>query len=135
MGEANQRSFGKGKRSRIARWSAHLLLAAGLFISAPPARSQDDPQVQSRLRQAIEDLSAGRPNLDQMEPMLRVAVEQQQARMSQTLQTLGRVTNIEYVGPQNGTQVYKVAFERGNSVWAIALSPNGKILTLYFQPL
>jgi len=55
--------------------------------------------------------------------------------MSQTLQALGRVTNIEYVGPQNGTQVYKVAFERGNSVWAIALSPNGKILTLYFQPL
>ena len=113
-----------------------LALALATFTISPAgAQSGSQEQIESRLRQSIEDLQNGRPNLDQMEPMLRVAVEQQQASVVRQLTALGRVTSIEYVGLQNGGRIYKVTFERGVTAWGIALSPNGKTAALYFQPV
>ena len=135
MGDIRQLSTYRAFRPRFIRSISWPAFAVALSLAAAPASAQNDPQVETRLKQAIEDIRSGHPNLDQFEPMLRVLVEQQEARMSQALQSLGRVTGVEYVGPQSGTQVYKVTFDRGNSVWSISIAPSGKIQTLYFQPL
>ena len=110
-------------------------ISIGLASSTPTAaQSQDLQRAEARLRQSIADLRNGHPNLDQMEPMLRVAVEQQRARMEQSLAALGALRSVEYVGPQNGAHVFKVTFDQGVTVWMIGLSPNGKTALLYFQP-
>jgi hypothetical protein len=86
-----------------------------------------------RLRQVIADLRTGSPDMKQFEPFLSVAIEQQKLRVQQYLQMAGKLTNLKYVGPQNGGEVYQAQFENAVSAWWIQISPGGKIAGLYFQ--
>jgi hypothetical protein len=121
---------------RMPRWLAGCALFLALAvapITGMQAQAPDLQQTESRLRETIEDLRNGQVNLEQMEPMLRVAVEQQQPTTRQWLNAVGRVTSIDYVGPQNGSQIYRVRFERAVAMWGIAIAPNGNTMYLFFQ--
>ena len=50
--------------------------------------------------------------------------------MNATLRALGALQAINYEGQQQGTDVYDVRFENGETVWLISLSQDGKIATL-----
>lgn len=108
---------------------------AGLSVSAVqryvlPVQA---PNTKSRLTTAIEDLRSGSPNMTQYEPMLRVAIQQQKQKIDAYLSAMGKVTDVTFVGAQNGGDVFQVTFENGASAWWIQLAPNGKIAGLYFQ--
>ena len=97
-------------------------------------RTQGSPQqLEQRLRKVIGDLRSGHPDLNDMEPTLRIAVQQQLANVTQRLQSLGQIVSIHYVGPQNNAEVFQVQFQQGVSAWMIQTAPNGKLSVLWFN--
>jgi hypothetical protein len=89
--------------------------------------------LKDRLIQSIKELQQNNPNYNNMEPTLQIAVKQQLPMIQNRLQMLGNVKSVDYVGNQNGSEVYQVAFDNGVTAWAIQLGPSGKISTLWFQ--
>lgn len=91
--------------------------------------SDSEPQ----LRTSLAAFSSGSPNYEDMEPILKIAVEQQWPMISRRFSALGALRQVEFIGPQNGLDVYKVTFKGGITSWAIQIAPNGKIGGLWFQ--
>ena len=92
-------------------------------------------RLRSRLVETIGDIQRGEPKLERMQPMLRVAVEEQKDRMQSYLSSLGSITSVDFVGPQNGAEVYRVRFANGTTIWSIAVAPDGRLSILYVQPV
>jgi len=87
----------------------------------------------ARLRTVIVELKSGKPNYDQMEPMLRIVIRQQIAALVPRLQALGSLISLSFEGKQQNADVYEVKFTNGTTAWMIGIAPNGKIATLIFQ--
>jgi hypothetical protein len=87
----------------------------------------------ARLRTVIAELKSGKPNYDQMEPMLRIMVRQQIAALVSRLQALGSLISLSFEGKQQNADVYEVKFTNGITAWMIGIAHNGKIDTLIFQ--
>lgn len=128
----------------LTAWILVVLWAGGSDASAQTYSAADAPHktlvqaqgssnTEDRLRRVIIDLKSGSPNMSQFEPMLRVAIQQQQARFTQALAMAGNITKITYVGPQKGGDVYQVTFEHAVSAWWIQIAPNGNIAGLFWQ--
>jgi len=115
--------------SRAPRLAVALL---ALLHASGPALAQSS-STESALRTVIPQLQRGEPDYNNMEAMLRAAVKQQLPTITPRLKALGKIQSVAHEGVQNGADVYGVVFEGGATVWMIALSPNGKISTLYFQ--
>jgi hypothetical protein len=88
---------------------------------------------EARLRNLIAELKSGKPNYDQMEPMLRITIRRQMAVLVPRLQALGSLLSISYEGQQQGADVYEVKFTNGTTAWMIGIAPNGNISALIFQ--
>lgn len=109
------------------------------FLTGPP-QQPDLPvnlahafDTEARLRNVIVELKSGKPNYDQMEPMLRITVRRQMAVMVPRLQALGSLISISYEGQQQGADVYEVKFTNGTTAWMIGIASNGNINVLIFQ--
>lgn len=61
-----------------------------------------------RLLKVLEQLRFGALDMDQFEPLLQVAMQEQKAKVEAMLAGLGKITAISFVGPQNDGHVYKV---------------------------
>lgn len=119
-----------------------LIVAGGISSAQQTGGKSPDYQVaqarvnvdsESRLRMAITYLQSGMPDYQDMEPMLRIAVEQQNMAVKSRLASLGSLQQLEFVGPQAGADVYKATFKNGVTSWIIQISPGGKLAVLYFQ--
>jgi len=88
---------------------------------------------EARLRAVIAELKSGKPNYEQMEPMLRISLRQQISTLVSRLQALGALISISYEGEQQNADVYEVKFANGVTAWMIGIAPNGKINTLICQ--
>jgi hypothetical protein len=80
------------------------------------------------LRRLITDLQTGKPNYDSMSPAFAQATKQQLPRLQAMLAALGPVRSTEFLftGDQ-GSDVYVVRYEHGDSDWSITMGPNGII--------
>ena len=116
---------------------AGLMLGLGVpgaaWAQAPAPAAAPAPQLEAKLRAVIADLQAGKPKLDEMEPPLAQAVEQQKAVIDGVFGQLGPVASVAYLGAQNGGEAYRVVFQHGATNWLIAMAPDGKIATLIFN--
>jgi hypothetical protein len=105
-----------------------------LQVNAFIFKTQSSPQqLEQRLRKVIGELQAGQPDLNDMEPLLRISVQQQLSNVVSRLQSLGRLTAVQYVGPQNNAEVFQVQFQQGATAWMIQVAPNGKLSVLWFN--
>lgn len=86
-----------------------------------------------RLRSAIEKIQSGEPNYDEMQPLLRAAVKNQYSVVQPKLASMGKIKSIEFVGNQNGQDIFNVTFENGSLAWGIQLTADGKITALFFN--
>jgi hypothetical protein len=86
-----------------------------------------------KLKAVITALQNGTLDLNQLEPVLRIAVQNQMPAVRQRLSALGPLQAIQFVGVQNGADVYQVTFANGVTAWAIQMSPNGKLSSLWFN--
>jgi len=109
------------------------------YITGPPQKP-DLPlniahafDTDARLRAVIAELKSGKPNYDQMEPMLRIAIRQKITAWVTQLQALGSLLSLSYEGQQQGAEVYEVKFTNGTTAWMIGIAPNGNISILIFQ--
>jgi len=113
---------------------------SGDHIPLGPPRKPDLPvnlthafDTEARLRSVIAELKSGKPDFDQMEPMLRISIRQQLPVLVSRLQTLGSLLSISFEGQQQGADVYEVKFTNGTTAWMIGISSDGFIRTLNFQ--
>lgn len=105
-----------------------------LALSFATTGAHADPAVtQPRLEAAIKDLMSGNPDMSKYEPMLKIAIQQQQQKMNAYFAQSGKVTKISFAGAQNGGDVFQVTFEHSVAAWWIQLAPNGNIAGLFFQ--
>ncbi len=88
---------------------------------------------EARLLSVIAELKSGKPNYDQMEPMLRITIRRQMATLVPRLQSLGSLVSIAYEGEQQNADVYEVKFANGTTAWTIGIAPNGRISILFYQ--
>jgi hypothetical protein len=111
-----------------------LFLPVLLTLSFAAAQAQADPAVtKPKLESALRDLMSGNPDMSKYEPMLRIAIQQQQQKMNSYFAQAGKVTGISYVGAQNAGDVFQVTFEHSVTAWWIQIAPNGNIAGLFFQ--
>jgi hypothetical protein len=130
-----------------------LVLAATVVALSTPAAAQETPTDPSALpsaqpvgpgpeviaaheavlRKVIGELQAGTPNYDQMVPQLADAVRAAAAEIQPKLAQLGPIKTVEFAGSQQQALKFKVAFEKGETVWFIVITPEGKIGGLVFR--
>jgi hypothetical protein len=123
-----------GKSILLAGLMLGLCTATAASAQAPAAPAAPaSPQLEGKLRSVIADMQAGKPKLDEMEPALAQAVQQQQAVVNGIFGQLGALSSVAYLGPQNGGETYKVVFAHGSTNWLIAMAPSGKIGVLAFN--
>ena len=111
-----------------------MMAAAQPGPTAPEANDAKVQALEQRLRGVVADLQAGAPRLDQMEPSLRDAMQQQLSGAVPAIRALGQIKSIAYLGPQNGADAFRIAFENGSTLWIIAIAANGNIAGLAFRP-
>lgn len=134
-------------------FSPALILSAGLVAMPLSAAAQETPTDPSALpsaqpvgpapeviaaheavlRTVIGELQSGQPNYDRMVPQLAEAVRAAEAEIQPKLAGLGPIKTVEYAGAQQQALKFKVAFEKGETVWFIVVGPDGKISGLVFR--
>jgi pimeloyl-ACP methyl ester carboxylesterase len=86
------------------------------------------------LREIIRQLREGNPDYSTLEPQLEQAIRQQLPSVRALLDKLGALQRVEFIGNQNGADLYRGVFANGVTIWAIAMSPSSKIAALSFRP-
>jgi pimeloyl-ACP methyl ester carboxylesterase len=97
------------------------------------AQSTEPRATEQPLRRTIHDLQQGTPDWDGMEEELRHVVQSKLAQSKALIEPLGPLDRVDFIGVQNGADAYRVIFRSGVSTWMIALSPQGRIATLFFR--
>jgi len=130
-----------------------LTLAAALAAVSAPVHAQETPTDPSALpstqpvgpspeviaaheavlRKVIGELQAGKPDYGQMVPQLADAVRAAEADIQPKLAGLGPLKTVAFAGSQQQALKFKVAFEKGETVWFIVMTPEGKIAGLVFR--
>ena len=87
------------------------------------------------LNETIRQMKAGTPPFDRMAPQLAEAVRAQQANIAPALVAYGEVQDIEYRGPMQGAEHFRVIFAEGQTDWFIALDDQEIIQGLVFRPV
>jgi beta-lactamase regulating signal transducer with metallopeptidase domain len=83
---------------------------------------------EAAVRRMVESIAAGKPNYEEMSPVLAEAVRNQLPRHQETLARLGPVISIEFRGVGNqGWDIYDLRHEHGSSQLRIALNSEGII--------
>jgi hypothetical protein len=98
------------------------------------AQNATQLQTEPALREIIGQLQAGTPDFSILEPDLGQAIKQQMAGVRSLLARLGALQRVEFLGNQNGVDLYRGVFANGATIWAIAMSPARRIAALSFRP-
>ncbi len=101
------------------------------------AAPEPTPQVRRSaevLNETIRQMQAGTPPFDRMAPQLAEAVRAQQANIGPALTAYGEIQDIEYRGPMQGAEHFRVIFANGQTDWFIALDDQEIIQGLVFRP-
>jgi uncharacterized protein len=126
-------------RSTVIAVVAASLLVGGAAAADPTerrvltAQGGTQQQTEPALREIIGQLRAGNPDESMLEPELQQAIKQQMAGVRSLLARLGSLKRVEFIGNQNGVDLYRGVFANGATIWAIAMSPARKIATLSFR--
>jgi uncharacterized protein len=132
-------------RTTIFAIAATALLFGETAAARPPAgmpaegrvmvaQSGSQHATEPALRAIIAQLRAGNPDYATLEPQLAQAIRPQAAASRALLERLGSLERIEFIGTQNGADLYRGTFANGATIWAIKLSPAGKVAALFFRP-
>jgi len=98
------------------------------------AQNESQHPTESVLREIIRQLREGNPDYSTLEPQLEQAIRQQLPSVRALLYKLGALQRVEFIGNQNGADLYRGVFANGVTIWAIAMSPSSKIAALSFRP-
>jgi hypothetical protein len=112
--------------SRIDAAAAQALQAS---LDAKAQAQTPSQGSEAMLRRLIAGITAGKPNLEEMNPQLAAAIRKDLPILQVKLADLGPVESIQLLRvTQAGMDVYKVQHDRGSSQWSIELSPAGTLV-------
>lgn len=114
---------------------------AGAAPAAPaatpaPARATApaNPQSEATIRKIISDAAAGTMDYSIMTDTLAAQVRPQEAQVRPIIQSFGALQSVEFVGSQEGADLFLVQFANAATQWIIGFDDAGKVDALLFRP-
>jgi hypothetical protein len=101
--------------------------------------TEDQMTRETELREVIENLTSPSPDYSNMEPILWIVLQEQQASTKEFLKSLGPLETMEFREHDSGVDVYILEFRNGRTVWEFGKSARGRIqvltwISLYQRP-
>lgn len=86
------------------------------------------------LRRIIASAQAGAMDYSVMTDDLGAKVREQEAQVTPLIRGFGALQSIEFVGSQNGADLFAVTFAEVATQWIIGFNEDGKVAALLFRP-
>ena len=100
----------------------------------PVATAPANAQSEEVLRTVIADAQAGTFNYALMEAGLATRMREQEARLLPLIRGFGPVQAVDFVGSQDGADLFVVTFANAATQWVIGFDDADKIDALLFRP-
>jgi hypothetical protein len=112
-------------------------IIAALTSEEPPApRTMPQPGSDAVLRKYIADIVAGTPDYSMMSPLGAQATRTMLPLLRQTYQSLGPLRSLTFTRVTlQDFDSYRAEFANSAAIYAINLSPDGKIAMMNYRPL
>jgi len=94
------------------------------------------PRAQAQLESVLDDLLQGRSDFKQMETTLRANLLGKPGLISSLsirLQSLGDVKEVSFAGTDHNAEVYDVFFAKGEALWTVATSADGRLKSFSWE--
>ena len=102
--------------------------------AVPAARAPANPRAEPVLRDIIAGAQAGTIDYAVMTEDLAGKVREQEAAIQPLIAGFGPVQAVDFVGSQNGADLFAVIFANAATEWVIGFNEAGKVAALLFRP-
>lgn len=102
--------------------------------SVPAAPAPADARSEATLRTIIAGAQAGALDYTLLTDDLAGKVREQEAALTPLIQSFGALKTIEFVGSQEGADLFGVIFANAPTQWVIGFNAEGKVAALLFRP-
>ena len=102
--------------------------------AAPAARAPANPRAEAVLRDIIAGAQAGTIDYAVMTEDLAGKVREQEAAIQPLIAGFGPVQAVDFVGSQNGADLFAVIFANAATEWVIGFNEADKVAALLFRP-
>ena len=103
-------------------------------IAAPAAPAPANPRAEAVLRDIIAGAQAGTIDYAVMTEDLAGKVREQEASIQPLIVGFGPVQAVDFVGSQNGADLFAVVFANAATEWVIGFNEADKVAALLFRP-
>lgn len=102
--------------------------------AVPAARAPANPRAEAVLRDIIAGAQAGTIDYAVMTEDLAGKVREQEAAIQPLIAGFGPVQAVDFVGSQNGADLFAVIFANAATEWVIGFNEADKVAALLFRP-
>ena len=102
--------------------------------AVPAARAPANPRAEPVLRDIIAGAQAGTIDYAVMTEDLAGKVREQEAAIQPLIAGFGPVQAVDFVGSQNGADLFAVIFANAATEWVIGFNGADKVAALLFRP-
>jgi hypothetical protein len=113
--------------------SAPAAAAAPAPAPIPPVTAPANPRAEETLRTLIASAQAGAFDYSLLTPDLASKVREQEAQVLPLIRGFGPVQAVDFVGSQNGADMFAVTFTNAATQWVIGFQDD-KVAALLFRP-
>jgi hypothetical protein len=103
-------------------------------VAAPAAPAPANPRAEAVLRDIIAGAQAGTIDYAVMTEDLAGKVREQEASIQPLIVGFGPVQAVDFVGSQNGADLFAVIFANAATEWVIGFNEADKVAALLFRP-
>ena len=100
----------------------------------PPVTTPANPLAEDTLRAIIAGAQAGTIDYSLMSDDLAGKVREQEAAIQPLIAGFGPVQAVDFVGTQNGADLFAVTFSNASTQWVIGFNEADKVAALLFRP-
>lgn len=101
---------------------------------APAAPAPDVARSEEALRAVIADLQSGEIDYAAFTDSVADAMRRQEAAVRPLIAGFGALQGVEFVGQENGADLFAVGFENAATQWIIGFDAGDRIAVLLFRP-
>lgn len=109
-------------------------VAAPVIAAAPAALAPANPLAEDVLREIIAGAQAGTIDYSLMSDDLAARVREQETAIQPLIAGFGPVQAVDFVGNQNGADLFAVTFTNAATQWVIGFNEADKVAALLFRP-
>ncbi|MDP1777783.1 MAG: hypothetical protein Q8K90_04155 [Brevundimonas sp.] len=109
-------------------------VAAPVIAAAPAASAPANPRAEDVLREIIAGAQAGTIDYSLMSDDLAARVREQETAIQPLIAGFGPVQAVDFVGNQNGADLFAVTFTNAATQWVIGFNEADKVAALLFRP-